>query len=773
MTANPLSPITPAGAPAPASSAGATPRFTPVDPLRLVRQNLITLIATLILGVMLGGGVWVLLRLYGAEYATAARLLVTGGIDGSFEMPESGAPRARLEQIAATIQNQIAILKSDQVINEVLKKAEVQDTAWFRSFSRRSGQIADQIESARLALQDDLGAAQPRNSTFMEVSLRGRYPDDLPRLLSAIIQAYLNQNDVANTTESSGVRQVFTAMRREAEAEVRRLEDQIRQASASMPMVEPRSSEATITFEKLNEEALRLDLALQQARDAYKGLEAGMREGKVAPAPEDMASAEADQAILTRNERIRQLRERRIVLLDSFGENHRAVREVDQQILATEQEKKKELDRLLLERQAVKLDLARKASEALEAQRAGLEPRMAEARSRMEDLTRQMTDLRNLNTNLDAARKRQEEANQMVSNIEIRSKRPDAVGVQLRIQPTEPELVFPRFSVVVGGITLLMLGLVGGTLFLREAVDQRIKSPADVRLLPDVELLGVLPEAAEDPLGGKRIEGAVERDPTGLMAESFRQVRTGVLAAMDRNGYRSLMIVAGAPGAGVSAVTQNLAVSLAAVGRRVLVVEANLRRPGMHRLLNVPAEPGLAEVLSNQAKLDEAVRRRHDLNLDVLPLGDPAVATPEMFESTAFATLLHRLASRYDLVLIDAPPGLITSESLVLARSVDAAVIVVRAMRETRGAVGRLIRQLSGLRADVLGVVVNGVRVSAGGYFRENYDAFYSYRQSKARRAPAVVDIHPEASAPAGDADAEADATAPASPRRPGGDAQA
>ncbi|MCX5662029.1 MAG: P-loop NTPase [Planctomycetota bacterium] len=751
MTANPLSPINAAAAAAPVAPIGVTPRFTPVDPLRLVRQNLLLFIATGFVGVMIGVGVWTYLRVYSAEYSTAARLLVTGGIESSTAMPVNGAPRERLEQIAAAIQNQIAILKSDQVINEVLKKPEVQDTDWFRSFSRRreGSTLAEQISAARNKLQDDLNASQPRNSTFLEVSLRGRFQEDLPRVLNSVIQAYLYQNEVSSSTESSGVRQVFTGMRRDAEAEVRRLEEAIRSSSVNMPLLDAKGSEAAMAFEKLNEETLRLDMAVQQARDSYKSLEAATREGKVAPAPEDVALAEADQAILTRNERIRQLRERRSVLLDGFGENHRAVREVDQSILATEQEKKKEMDRLLLERQSVKLNLARVAADGLEAQRAGLEHKLVDARSRMEDLTRQIGELKNLNTNLDLARKRQDEADQMLKNIDIRSKRPDAVGVKPAIQPTAPELVFPRFSTVVGGITALLLAVVGGLVFTRETLDQRIKSPADVKLLPGVDLLGVLPEATEDPLGGKRIEGAVERDATGLMAESFRHVRTAVLAAMDRNGYRSVMIVSGAAGAGVSAVTQNLAVSLAAVGRRVLVMEANLRRPSIHKLMNIPAEPGLAEVLSNHVKFDDAVRRRHDLNLDILTLGDPGSISPELFESTAFTTLLHRATSKYDLVLIDAPPGLITSESLLLARSVDAAVVVVRAMSETRGAVCRLIRQLSGLRADVLGVVVNGVRTSAGGYFRENYEAFYSYRQSPARRTPAA--IAPADAAPADD----------------------
>jgi len=272
-------------------------------------------------------------------------------------------------------------------------------------------------------------------------------------------------------------------------------------------------------------------------------------------------------------------------------------------------------------------------------------------------------------------------------------------------------------------------------IFLKEMLDQRIKSPADVKLLPKTELLGVIPDVEEDPSGRRTIEGVVTELPDGLMAEAFRHVRTQILAQMDHRGHKTLMLVGAQAACGVTALTNNLAVSLAQNGRKVLVLDANLRRPSQHELFGVAASPGLTDVLYDTESLKNAIVNREDPNLAILPAGQNHPIMPELFEGQAFRELLPRLESDYDLILVDAPPGLLASDSELLSKTMDAVVVVVRAMGEKRGMVTRMINQLGGHRADVLGVILNRAKTSAGGYFRESYEAFYRYRNDKGDRA--------------------------------------
>jgi capsular exopolysaccharide synthesis family protein len=299
---------------------------------------------------------------------------------------------------------------------------------------------------------------------------------------------------------------------------------------------------------------------------------------------------------------------------------------------------------------------------------------------------------------------------------------------------TIEELTFPpKWWIVVLLTTIATMGLTAGGVFLWELMDQRLKSPSDVKLVKDAELLGVLPDAAEDPSGNRRIERVVEVDPTGLMAEAFRQVRTAILSKMDRRGYKTLLVVGSQPGAGSSTVAHNLATSIALNGRRVLIVDANFRRPYQHKLMDVNNGEGLIDVLEKRASIDQVVRVAPETGLTVMPTGHAQDTPPEIFEGQAFRALLSQLETQFDLIIVDAPPGLLTTDSQLLARQMDAIAIVARAARDSRGMLGRILRRLDGQRADVLGVVLNGVQSSAGGYFRKSYREFYRYRNGDER----------------------------------------
>ena len=278
-------------------------------------------------------------------------------------------------------------------------------------------------------------------------------------------------------------------------------------------------------------------------------------------------------------------------------------------------------------------------------------------------------------------------------------------------------------------IALLVMGLIGGVVVLREMLDQRVRSPMDLKLMPDANLLGLVPHAKEDPSGGGMAERTVERTPTGLLAESYRQIRTAVLSKMDRRGYKTLVCVSAQPEAGTSTFIQNLATSLAYNGRSVLIIDANFRRPSQHKLMETGNERGLIDLLKDNAEAEDVIVSHPDTSLSLLPTGRAADSPPELLEGAAFRGLLGQLETQYDIILIDTPPALLTSDSQLLSKHVDAIAVVVQAGTDKRGMLSRMLAQLDGQRADVLGIVLNGVKSSAGGYFRKSYEDFYRYRE--------------------------------------------
>lgn len=754
MTANIVtpSPLTPMGGTAPAQAVPVG-RFTPLDPVRVLRQWIWWLLLVAVVGVVIGIGLYFLLLVKAPEYTSEAQLLVTGSLQTPYEEPAAaGAPKQqRLDILSAFIRNQIILVKSDEVLRAAVQNPEIRESNWFARFDGN-------VEAARIDLNSRFAASMVTGSTLIKLTIKGDRPAELPKLLNAVIDAYLNQFRTSNDVETAEVRAVF---RREAERAEQEYQDVVRRLKefreqnqiATRPirpgeqgsefgelaaLLEPIDGrigdEANVLYNDLATQASAMKMRLQSSRESLMMLQQAQAEGRLLDAGADeMAQIEADPAVATRDERLRNLRERREILLHRFGEDHRAVLDVDRTIAATEAEKQREVTRLKRERQAVRIDQAAKAVSTYEGQLLALREPIESARTQILDYQEKVAQYNQIAQQATAAASRRNKANDVLYNMQLKGNRPDNAGVRRQIAATVPVLTFPTIGGVVVTTAILLELLAIAIIFLKELTDQRIKSPSDIMLIPHAKIVGTLPDTGEDPIGPSDVENVVQRDPTGLMAESFRQARTTVLAASERDGHRAIMIVGPQPGSGVTSVVNNMALSLAFDGRKCLVIDANFRKPMQHVLFNVASGVGLADVLRGTTSFDNAVVHRADVAIDVLTAGNTANAVPELLEGKVFAALLDECRSKYDIILIDTPPALLTGEAQIIGKQVDAALVVVRATRDKRGMVARLLRQLDGLHATVLGVILNGVRSQSGGYFGKNYKAFYKYRQSSSR----------------------------------------
>ena len=310
----------------------------------------------------------------------------------------------------------------------------------------------------------------------------------------------------------------------------------------------------------------------------------------------------------------------------------------------------------------------------------------------------------------------------LLTPVEFFSKAPPA---RTRSQPNIPMMV-------TGGVVLgLMFGL--GLTVLLEVIDTSIKRPSDVKRRVDVPLLGVVPhtrdleEEIEDP------RMAIQFFPDSPLGEAFRQIRTRVLFSGPADGQRVLMVTSPLPEDGRTTVTVNLGMTMAQSGSKVLLIDANFRQPILHELFDGDGETGLSTALVERGQWQDMLLTPNE-NLHVLPAGpcppNPAVllASPQM------RALLLSVSKEYDRVLIDSGPCLVVTDPLVMASAVDGVILTFRAGANTHGVAARAKNVLFDARANVIGAVLNGVRVMAGGYLRKNYDAFYDYRE---RQLPA------------------------------------
>ncbi|MCB9715197.1 MAG: polysaccharide biosynthesis tyrosine autokinase [Myxococcales bacterium] len=305
--------------------------------------------------------------------------------------------------------------------------------------------------------------------------------------------------------------------------------------------------------------------------------------------------------------------------------------------------------------------------------------------------------------------------------------RVEAEGVALLDRATVPAVAsFPHRGVGLGlgagfGLALgFLLSLVV------DARDQRLRSVPDLeRALGEgaPPVLGQLPALRGDPalLRGSDEERQrvrdlyVQRFPASPMAERCRGVRTSLAFVQGNHGRPCLMISSPGPGEGKSSVAMSLALSLCQADKKVVLVDADMRRPRLHATFGLPAaaaEVGLSALLRGEAPLDEAIVHApggaHE-RLDVIPCGALPEHPAELLESSALGRVIEQLRQRYDVVIFDSPPVLPVADPLILARAVDGVVLVPRAGRTTQGQLMRTLELLRRTGTRVLGMVLNEV----------------------------------------------------------------
>jgi capsular exopolysaccharide synthesis family protein len=209
--------------------------------------------------------------------------------------------------------------------------------------------------------------------------------------------------------------------------------------------------------------------------------------------------------------------------------------------------------------------------------------------------------------------------------------------------------------------------------------------------------------------------GITALEPHSAVAEQYRALRTRISQVEQERYYRAILVTSPSPGDGKSVTSLNLALAMAQeFHRRVLLVDADLRDPSLHRLLGIPARPGLSDVLAGSASLDEVMVSLPNCRLTAIPAGSPVDRPSEMLGSAEMRRVLDTLRTQFDRLIVDTPPAAPLADVGVLSPLADGVLLVVRAGRTPRPAIDRAIEDLGPGR--IIGLVLNDVLEVAGEY---------------------------------------------------------
>jgi succinoglycan biosynthesis transport protein ExoP len=270
----------------------------------------------------------------------------------------------------------------------------------------------------------------------------------------------------------------------------------------------------------------------------------------------------------------------------------------------------------------------------------------------------------------------------------------------------------------------IFLGLVAGALtaLLIENLDRRVRGPIGVQTVTGLPLLGQLPHVTGLLSLGK---GGSPEEPANL-AEAYRGVRASLrLAGRNSDGRQVLAITSSSPNEGKSTVTVRLAITLASAGAKVLIIDADMRKPTLHQQLAMNSERGLSFLLAGETGIEPLVTKFP--NLDFLPVGIRPPNPAELLHKSALGQFIKLARTKYDFILIDTPPLGLVSDAFSAAECSDQVLLVVRDRHTSKSLLRQVMQRLTPLGDKVIGVVLNGEKRESDGYYYYDYAYKYQY----------------------------------------------
>lgn len=211
--------------------------------------------------------------------------------------------------------------------------------------------------------------------------------------------------------------------------------------------------------------------------------------------------------------------------------------------------------------------------------------------------------------------------------------------------------------------------------------------------------------------------------------EAYKTLRTNISFSLPVDGCRKVCVTSAIASEGKSITALNLAISFAEAGQRVLLIDGDLRRPNLARLLERKASPGLSNVLAGMTTIEKAARKEIRPNLDVVFSGDIPPNPSELLGSLKMQALLESFSSQYDYIFIDTPPVNVVTDASVISRMLDGVLFVVRQRQSEKGSVLYAVSQLEFAEAKLLGFILNGANMDSS--VRYSYGKYKKYKKYK------------------------------------------
>lgn len=703
------------------------------------------------LAVFLGLG-WLYYSKATPVYETVSQMLMVDQRQGA-EMPvQSLDPQT---SVADKIETQIFVIDSPRIIGRAVVEHNLGELESLRSYAT-PGAVVNAIRSDLEVYR--AGGKDVLNADVLELSYRSTVPEDATTIITSIIDAY--QDYLAETYQSINERTLaeITRMKDDAMQELAKSEKAFADFQETSPLLSHEPEQQTVPQARLMEIQSELSGVMvnrAEIKARIEAIETALSQGANRDALILMVDQMQEARAQRPNAAVQDMEDYLFpILLEmemakaEFGPEHPKVKAFERQIqITTDYLQSREISRNQGETGRSTADFL---SLYIESLRRELDDLALHERELNAMADTELAQARHLKGYLIEAAKHRavlERDQQIFENVMKYWQELNLAHEQgtLKADVIDPSVtawqVEPNIYKVMGGATFLGL-LIGFLLaYMVDTADKSFRSPEEVRHELGVPILGHVPVIVTDRASrakkGEEPKSKVDpivctfHRPKSTNAEAYRAVRTALNFGTRGEGHKIIQITSPDPGDGKTTLSTNLAACIAQSGKRVLLIDADFRRPRVHKVFGSGGEIGLADVMTGDVELHDAISDTEMDNLWVLPCGSRPPNPSELLSQPRFVELLELLREQFDIVLIDTPPVLAVTDPCVVAPRVDGIVLLIRVTKYARPHAKRSVEMLESLGANLLGLVINGVggqRPSLGYGFGGQYG--YRYAQS-------------------------------------------
>jgi capsular exopolysaccharide synthesis family protein len=557
-----------------------------------------------------------------------------------------------------------------------------------------------------------------RNSRLVDVRFRSTQPALAAAVPNALAKAFIERNLQFKFLASKEASDWLANQLVEQRQRVQQSETALQNYREQRGAFSVEEAQLTQKLNELSSLVTRAKTARLEKETVHRQLEEAKNNGQLAKSPLVIGNP----AIQQLRQELAELQRQRADMEQKLGERHPEMVRLTGAIEAVDARLRNEIDNVY---NASKNDYV-----TAQEHEQNLVNALNSQRGELVVLSRNATGYRSLD--------REAVSNQQIFDALMQRARETDISSDLR--PTNiriaDEASLPRAPVWPRTERNLSFGLFGGLAlgilfaFVAEYMDDKLKSPDEIRQHLHLNCLGLVPRLK--PEAGQEHLPLLSQTVPLVFAEAFRAFRTNVIFAAHEH-RPTLLVTSSRPGEGKSLVASNLAVGLALAGRRVLLVDADMRRPQVHTLLNMEQKPGLSDLLAGNVQPSAAIRATETKGLWALPSGAPATNPAELLSSARLTRLLDSLREQFDWVIVDSPPVLAVTDAALLAHACSAVIFVVAAEKTDRPSALKALEQLGTADAKIAGAVLNRVELQRNSfyyapYYRRDYTAYYGQR---------------------------------------------